>query len=30
MSAPDPDRVPEAVVQTKRRSLPLVWIVPIV
>ena len=30
MSAPDPDRVPEAVVQKKRRSLPLVWIVPLV
>jgi len=30
MSVPDPDRVPEAVVQKKRRSLPLVWIVPLV
>lgn len=31
MSVPEPDRVPEAVVQKKkRRNLPLVWIVPIV
>jgi paraquat-inducible protein B len=30
MSVPDTDRPPEAVVQKKRRSLPLVWIVPFV